>query len=175
MESDSLLPLATHSSGEDPHVIYDSQLNHLMSQLAETVSDLCKSDPLLRALPPNVSLSELQYMVEALEHEPVRVTVKKRDGSSYDLCLSRQSTVSDLKHLIEHRTSTAEEPLMEPRKISWKYVWKTYHLVCEGVRLTEPHVLLRDYGVRDGATVTFGKTIVVREKGKRKRPQHQNH
>ena len=44
-----------------------------------------------------------------------------------------------------------------PDRISWKSVWKTYGLKCDGEILRDLEVRLIDVGVRNGTTLTFVK------------------
>jgi U11/U12 small nuclear ribonucleoprotein SNRNP25 len=58
--------------------------------------------------------------------------------------------------------SKQEEGAIEPRKISWKYIWRTYVLQYGNTRLSDDNARLGDLGVGKDSELVFNK--IRREK-----------
>jgi len=50
-----------------------------------------------------------------------------------------------------------------PSVINWKYIWRNYCLMFDGLKLLEPNKSLRDYGIKNKSELTFCK-IYFRKK-----------
>uniref|UniRef100_A0A803VZN2 Small nuclear ribonucleoprotein U11/U12 subunit 25 n=1 Tax=Ficedula albicollis TaxID=59894 RepID=A0A803VZN2_FICAL len=43
--------------------------------------------------------------------------------------------------------------------LSWKYIWRTYHLTYNGEKLADDRKKLREYGIRNRDEVSFIKKL----------------
>lgn len=116
-------------------------------------------DPLLCDLPIQVTLEEVNSQV-ALEYgQAMTVRVCKADGEIMPIVVVQSATVLDLKKAIQRYLELKQQREGGIKHISWKYVWRTFHLVFNGERLEEDKRKLKDYGIRNRDDVTFMKKL----------------
>lgn len=137
-------------------------------QLVQTnLNSLLASDPLLSDLPPFVTLDEVRSLI-ALEHgQAIRVVLEREDRTSLPVIVKREATVRELKRAVEKATELklnrdyAEKPDRPPKKkISWKYVWKSYWLLAHGRnKLKEDDATLKDCGIVNNDRISFVKRL----------------
>ncbi|XP_072532544.1 U11/U12 small nuclear ribonucleoprotein 25 kDa protein [Salminus brasiliensis] len=117
-------------------------------------------DPLLCDLPIQVTLEEVNSQV-ALEYgQAMTVRVCKADGEIMPIVVVQSATVLDLKKAIQRYMELKQQREGGIKHISWKYVWRTFHLVFNGERLEDDKRKLKDYGIRNRDDVTFMKKLV---------------
>lgn len=69
----------------------------------------------------------------------------------------QSSTVRALKKSIARHFELLQQRFGPKVKISWKYIWKTYNLCFDGIRLDEENSSIDSYGVCNKVTLTFKK------------------
>ncbi|GAA6077144.1 U11/U12 small nuclear ribonucleoprotein 25 kDa protein, partial [Tachysurus ichikawai] len=112
-------------------------------------------------LPPpfQVTLEEVNSQV-ALEYgQAMTVRVCKADGEIMPIVVVQSATVLDLKNAIRRYFELKQQREGGIKHISWRYVWRTFHLVFNGERLEEDRKKLKDYGIRNRDEVTFMKKL----------------
>ncbi|KAK2836670.1 hypothetical protein Q7C36_014539 [Tachysurus vachellii] len=120
---------------------------------------LIVQDPLLCDLPIQVTLEEVNSQV-ALEYgQAMTVRVCKADGEIMPIVVVQSATVLDLKKAIRRYFELKQQREGGIKHISWRYVWRTFHLVFNGERLEEDRKKLKDYGIRNRDEVTFMKKL----------------
>ncbi|XP_041073690.1 U11/U12 small nuclear ribonucleoprotein 25 kDa protein-like [Polyodon spathula] len=116
-------------------------------------------DPLLCDLPIQVTLEEINSQV-ALEYgQAMTVRVCKDDGEVMPIVVVQNATVLDLKKAIRRFMELKQQREGGVKHISWRYVWRTFHLVFDGEKLEDDKVKLKDYGIRNRDEVTFLKKL----------------
>ncbi|XP_023567298.1 U11/U12 small nuclear ribonucleoprotein 25 kDa protein isoform X1 [Octodon degus] len=101
-------------------------------------------DPLLCDLPIQVTLEEVNSQI-ALEYgQAMTVRVCKMDGEVMPVVVVQNATVLDLKKAIQRYVQLKQEREGGIQHISWSYVWRTYHLISAGEKLTEDRKKLRE-------------------------------
>ncbi|KAF5921019.1 hypothetical protein HPG69_005597 [Diceros bicornis minor] len=101
-------------------------------------------DPLLCDLPIQVTLEEVSSQI-ALEYgQAMTVRVCKMDGEVMPVVVVQNATVLDLKKAIQRYVQLRQEREGGIQHISWSYVWRTYHLISAGEKLTEDRKKLRE-------------------------------
>ncbi|CAH2044408.1 unnamed protein product [Thlaspi arvense] len=93
------------------------------------------------------------FSYDKLPTEPIRLSVLKLDGSSFDVYVMSSATVGDLKLAIE--TAFSHVPKKGPSKISWSHVWGHFCLCFGGQKLVTDTECIGSYGVKDGDEVRF--------------------
>lgn len=83
------------------------------------------------------------------------------------MIVSPESTVKDIKLAIQRQISDLEEPLMAPRKISWKYVWKRWVLSFGTFKLTDDKATASSIGLSKDAELTFSRIELQRNQNRR--------
>uniref|UniRef100_A0A2N9FVE3 SNRNP25 ubiquitin-like domain-containing protein n=1 Tax=Fagus sylvatica TaxID=28930 RepID=A0A2N9FVE3_FAGSY len=74
----------------------------------------------------------------------LKLSVLKLDASLFDVFVSKNSTVAELKQAVEEVfASTAKE-------ISWWHVWGHFCLCYNGDKLINDKACLRNFGIKDG-------------------------
>lgn len=120
---------------------------------------LMVQDPLLCDLPIQVTLEEVNSQV-ALEYgQAMTVRVCKADGEVMPIVVVQSATVLDLKKAICRYMELKQQREGGVKHISWKYVWRTFHLVFNGEKLEDDKRKLKDYGIRNRDEVTFLKKL----------------
>ncbi|XP_016114082.1 U11/U12 small nuclear ribonucleoprotein 25 kDa protein isoform X2 [Sinocyclocheilus grahami] len=120
---------------------------------------LMVQDPLLCDLPIQVTLEEVNSQV-ALEYgQAMTVRVCKADGEVMPIVVVQSATVLDLKKAIRRYMELKQQREGGVKHISWKYVWRTFHLVFNGEKLEDDKRKLKDYGIRNRDEVTFLKNL----------------
>ncbi|KAJ1404882.1 Ubiquitin-like domain superfamily [Sesbania bispinosa] len=111
---------------------------------------------------------------DRLPSQPLRLTVLKLDGSSFDIQVSKAATIAELKDAVEALFSNM--PQKEPGKISWPHVWGQFCLCYDGQKLVTEQDYLRNYGIKDGDQLRFirhaSNNFGVRRKRSKKRIVH---
>ncbi|XP_041471763.1 U11/U12 small nuclear ribonucleoprotein 25 kDa protein-like [Lytechinus variegatus] len=116
-------------------------------------------DPLLEDLPQDVCVEEVNLQI-ALEYgQAMTVIVKRADGDLMPVVVMQTATVQDLKSAIKRYFELKQNREEIKKKISWRYVWRSYYLCFEGEKLTDDYKKLRDYGIRNREVVTFVKRL----------------
>ncbi|XP_071326520.1 U11/U12 small nuclear ribonucleoprotein 25 kDa protein isoform X1 [Trachinotus anak] len=116
-------------------------------------------DPLLCDLPIQVTLEEVNSQI-ALEYgQAMTVRVLKADGEVMPIVVVQNATVLDLKKAICRFLELKQQREGGVKHISWRYVWRTYHLIFQGEKLDDDKMRLKDYGIRNRDEVTFMKRL----------------
>ncbi|XP_047214670.1 U11/U12 small nuclear ribonucleoprotein 25 kDa protein-like [Girardinichthys multiradiatus] len=116
-------------------------------------------DPLLCDLPIQVTLEEVNSQI-ALEYgQAMTVKVLKADGEIMPIVVVQNATVLDLKKAICRFMELKQQREGGVKYISWRYVWRTYHLVFQGEKLEDDTMRLKDYGIWNRDEVTFMKQL----------------
>ncbi|XP_041719116.1 U11/U12 small nuclear ribonucleoprotein 25 kDa protein-like [Coregonus clupeaformis] len=116
-------------------------------------------DPLLCDLPIQVTLEEVNSQV-ALEYgQAMTVRVCKADGEVMPIVVVQNATVLDLKKAIQRFMELKQQREGGVKHVSWRYVWRTFHLVFQGEKLDDDKMKLKDYGIRNRDEVTFMKRL----------------
>ncbi|XP_055749212.1 U11/U12 small nuclear ribonucleoprotein 25 kDa protein-like [Salvelinus fontinalis] len=116
-------------------------------------------DPLLCDLPIQVTLEEVNSQV-ALEYgQAMTVRVCKADGEVMPIVVVQNAMVLDLKKAIQRFMELKQQREGGVKHVSWRYVWRTFHLVFQGEKLDDDKMKLKDYGIRNRDEVTFMKRL----------------
>ncbi|KAK4349144.1 hypothetical protein RND71_031899 [Anisodus tanguticus] len=82
------------------------------------------------------------FLYDKLPEEPLKLTILKLDGSSFDIEVARNGSVEDLKWTVIEAFSHC--------KISWLHVWGHFCLSYCGTKLLSDDDLIGTYGIKDG-------------------------
>ncbi|OXB74521.1 UNVERIFIED_CONTAM: hypothetical protein H355_001903 [Colinus virginianus] len=116
-------------------------------------------DPLLCDLPPQVTPEEIGSQV-ALEYgQAMTVRVCKADGESMPVVVVQNATVLDLKKALRRHVQLRQARRGGVQHLSWRYIWRTYHLTFGGEKLADDGKKLREYGIRNRDEVSFVKKL----------------
>eukprot|EP00076_Gallus_gallus_P026976 XP_015150097.1 U11/U12 small nuclear ribonucleoprotein 25 kDa protein [Gallus gallus] len=116
-------------------------------------------DPLLCDLPPQVTPEEIGSQV-ALEYgQAMTVRVCKADGESMPVVVVQNASVLDLKKALRRHVQLRQARRGGVQHLSWKYIWRTYHLTYAGEKLADDRKKLREYGIRNRDEVSFIKKL----------------
>ncbi|PPD78095.1 hypothetical protein GOBAR_DD24981 [Gossypium barbadense] len=88
------------------------------------------------------------YSYSKLPEEPIKLSVRKLDGSSFDVEVIKSATIADLKLAVQHVFS--HMPKKGPGKISWPHVWGHFCLCYDGQKLLTDTDHIMNYGIKDG-------------------------
>ncbi|XP_053550452.1 U11/U12 small nuclear ribonucleoprotein 25 kDa protein isoform X2 [Bombina bombina] len=116
-------------------------------------------DPLLCDLPIQVTLEEINSQIALEFGQAMTVRVSKADGEVMPVVVVQNATVLDLKRAIQRYVQLKHQREGGIEHISWKYVWRTYHLSFSGEKLEDNDKTLREYGIKNRDEVVFIKKL----------------
>ncbi|XP_031373888.1 uncharacterized protein LOC116188580 [Punica granatum] len=93
-------------------------------------------------------LSRTSFSYHKLPPEPIKLSVLKLDGSSFDVRVMGTATVRELKEAVE--SAFSHMPKKGPGKISWRHVWGHFCLCYDGQKLLTETDHIINYGIKDG-------------------------
>ena len=91
--------------------------------------------------------------------QAMTIMIKRADGVIYPVIVPLNATVQDLKKEIERYVTLQLTREEEGKPISWRYIWKTYWLVFNGVKLKDLNMMLKDIGLSNRSEVHFIKRL----------------
>lgn len=98
----------------------------------------------------------------------LKLSVLKLDASLFDVFVSKNSTVAELKQAVEEVfASTAKE-------ISWWHVWGHFCLCYNGDKLINDKACLRNFWIKDGDQLQFIRHMSIQYSPLRKRPNNKS-
>ncbi|KAI3716708.1 hypothetical protein L1987_67770 [Smallanthus sonchifolius] len=81
--------------------------------------------------------------------QPIRLSVLKLDGSSFDIFVKKKATVGKVKQAIEAAFKQGDS------KISWSHVWGNFCLCFEQMKLLHDRDSIARFGIKNGAQLQF--------------------
>ncbi|XP_049377280.1 uncharacterized protein LOC125842116 [Solanum stenotomum] len=93
------------------------------------------------------------FLYDKLPEEPLKLSILKLDGSSFDIEVPRNGNVEDLKRAVVEAFSHC--------KISWLHVWGHFCLSYGGQKLLSDDDLIGTYGIKDGDELSFVRHVSV--------------
>nr|XP_043607845.1 uncharacterized protein LOC122579688 [Erigeron canadensis] len=85
--------------------------------------------------------------------QPIKLTVLKLDGSSFDISVVKNPTVAQLKQAVEEAFSHL--PKNGIGKVSWSHVWAQFCLSFDGQKLLHDQDTVSLHGIKDGDQLQF--------------------
>jgi len=149
----------------------------LLSDLTRYISnDKNNLDLLNRSTSKNTSSmigeSSLITTTNSLTLEQVDTLIALELGTAFEITILRcgleplkmvvrqNATIADIKNLIVLQVTRAlKEKGRRNKKISWKYIWKTYCLMFEGQKLLEDKARIQEIGIRSGSVLRFSRYV----------------
>lgn len=155
----------THQT-EDKMEEEDKTIPHteLKRFFQEALSCMLESDSLLSDLHPHVTLEEVRALGELENGRAMKVYIERADGGVWSIVVPREATLRDLKLVLRNHVALALARQGVRKKVSWKYVWRSYWLAFNGENLKDDNRKLLDVGVKHMSSLTFIKRR--REKGR---------
>ncbi|KAK1429631.1 hypothetical protein QVD17_11845 [Tagetes erecta] len=85
--------------------------------------------------------------------QPIRLSILKLDGSTFDIIVMKNATVAKLKQAVE--AAFSHLPRQGDCKISWSYVWGHFCLCFEHMKLLRDRDSITRYGIKNGDQLQF--------------------
>lgn len=155
--------MATLSSGSDT----DREASHeeLMKLTSSALADLLPKDPVLRDLPSEVTLEEVNAQVALQFGQSMTVYVVRGDGEELPIVVPQgTASVFDLKHALQRFITLRFMREKNSVKISWRHIWRTHCLSFNSQPLKEDKRLLSSYNIHNRCRVNFLKKLRERRK-----------
>lgn len=157
----------THQNQSENHSISSNQLGEedvskLLKRVDDEIARLIREDPFLQHLPENVQTQELKDQVDLANGRAWRIFIQREDGQSYGIIVDINSKVRDLKQSFQRHFSLCQKRanysfVDSNKKISWRYIWRTYNLSFDGEELVNDGALIKNYGIHNKAVLFFKK------------------
>ncbi|KAJ0247390.1 Ubiquitin_4 domain-containing protein [Hirschfeldia incana] len=114
------------------------------------------------------------FSYSQMPEEPIKLTILKLDGSSFDIQVLKKATVRELKMAVE--ASFSHLHITGLGNISWPHVWAQFCLSFEDQRLINEADNLTELGIKDGDKLRFirhtSSYSILMMKHKSKTPPH---
>lgn len=165
-------PQSSHSETDVSSLSHDQFRTMFSSEL----KSLVESDAVLSDLDiDNLSAEDMENLIALHYGDGMHLKILRGDDTYLRVVIRRDATLLQLRKQIKIKTirelkanektetnkrktdSKTRTFRSSPDRISWKSVWKTYGLKCDGEILRDLEVRLIDVGVRNGTTLTFVK------------------
>ncbi|KAK2707821.1 hypothetical protein QYM36_015491 [Artemia franciscana] len=147
------------------HLVSEMSHNEAMVLFQSGLQDLIKNDPNLDHLPQDVTLEELKCQLSFEYGQSMKINARRFDGELFEVIVQKNGNVWNLKKAIEIAWRDKLRRTGLKRKISWRYIWKTYWLSFEKTKLRIDESLLSDYGLYNKCEVSFVRRL--REQGEK--------
>ncbi|KAF3529221.1 hypothetical protein DY000_02036819 [Brassica cretica] len=92
-----------------------------------------------------------------MPEEPIKLTILKLDGSSFDVEVLKTATVREVKMAVE--AAFSHLPITVLGNVSWPHVWGQFCLSYDDQRLINEADYLVELGIRDGDQLRFIRHI----------------
>ncbi|XP_011693432.1 PREDICTED: U11/U12 small nuclear ribonucleoprotein 25 kDa protein [Wasmannia auropunctata] len=146
-----------------------TRLSHqeLVKLTKTTINNLVESEPLLSGLPSDVTIEELKSQIAVAQGQAITLFLNRGELPRLAVVVSpHNTTVLDLKKAIKRHMNLALKRENVEKKISWKHIWKKYHLCFDDIRLSDDNENIKAYGIANKVELQFAKRR--REKNKLK-------
>lgn len=125
-----------------------------------TLRRLLAADPLLSDLPGDVTTEEVNAQIAVLQGQSITVFILRNLESPLAVVIPHQgTTVQDLKRAIQRSFDLKQQRLRSKTKISWKYIWRTYHLQHDLQTMKDNNEFVINYGVKNKSEIRFVKRL----------------
>lgn len=164
----SILPQQSEEK-DDKRIIKNNNadISHqeLVKLTKEAIRNIIESDPLLRGLPTDVTIEEVKAQTAVAQGQAITIYLNRGELPELGIVVPPlTTTVLDLKKAIKRHTNLALKREKVKKKISWRHVWKKYHLCFGDVRLTDNNQCIKFYGITNKTELHYVKRR--REKNK---------
>ncbi|KAI3522712.1 hypothetical protein L1887_00718 [Cichorium endivia] len=93
--------------------------------------------------------------------KPIRLSIVKLDGSSFDIVVKKRATVAKVKKAIEAAFSHMSTPGDD--EISWSHVWGNFCLCFENMKLFRDRDSITRFGIKNGDQLQFVRHTPIYE------------
>lgn len=143
----------------------DISHRELVKLTKEAIHNIIENDPLLHGLPTDVTLEEIKAQTAVAQGQAITVFLNRGELPELGIVVPpHNTTVLDLKKAIKRHTNLALKRENVKKKISWKHVWKKYHLCFGDVALMDDKENIKSYGIANKTKLRYVKKR--REKNK---------
>jgi hypothetical protein len=128
-------------------------LEQKIGQLETAITRLSQ-DPLLKDIPSDATILELEQFVAQTQGHAIHITVDRGPLEAVHVLVHRHATIAQLKQLVR---SAIERQLRKTtrRRINWTCIWRQHCLALGTQRLLDERARLHDLGIVDGARLRF--------------------
>ncbi|CEG82444.1 hypothetical protein RMATCC62417_16514 [Rhizopus microsporus] len=138
---------------------------HLAEELKEKINQLL-NDELLSDVSPSLSEKEIDSLIAVEKGQAFRIRVEREPLRPINLIVGQSYSVKDIKKLIQVTVERMEkeEKTGRKRRISWKFIWRTYCLIFDGTKLLDDNAIVSQLGIKQHSVLKFMR--LPHQKGK---------
>ncbi|XP_012280358.1 U11/U12 small nuclear ribonucleoprotein 25 kDa protein isoform X2 [Orussus abietinus] len=130
----------------------------LVKLTKEALEKIIESDPLFSGLPADVTIEELRAQTAVAQGQAITLFLNRGELPKLAIVVPlHNTTVLDLKKAIRRHTNLALKRKNVQKKVSWKHVWKKYHIMFNDVPLTDDSENIRNYGISNKVELHYSK------------------
>ncbi|XP_058808660.1 U11/U12 small nuclear ribonucleoprotein 25 kDa protein-like [Phymastichus coffea] len=136
------------------------KLSHeaLIKLTKEAIAGIIETDPLLKDLRKDSTSEEIKAATAVAQGQAIQLKLDRGPLKSLIIVVPRKNTtILDLKKAIQRHTNVALRREGINKKISWKHVWKKYHLCFDYLRLTDDSEPIDNYGIVNDSELRYAK------------------
>ncbi|XP_063980499.1 U11/U12 small nuclear ribonucleoprotein 25 kDa protein-like [Diachasmimorpha longicaudata] len=132
----------------------------LVNLTREAIYKIIESDPLFRGLPSDATVEEIKAQTAVAQGQAITVYLNRGKLPRLAIVIAPHSTtVLDLKKAIECQTNLSLKREKVHKKISWKHVWKKYHIYFDQIPLNNDKENIKSYGVANKVELHYRKRL----------------
>ena len=137
--------------------VNNQQMDNQLKKIQQEIEELIKVDPVLKTLPSDVTLKELEDIVGLHEGRCWKLIIERYDGQEIDVNIDKESTIAGLKKSLQFYFTLhlKRSDIKLRNKISWKCFWRRYDLCFNGQRLLDQSMTIKDYGIVNNSKLNF--------------------
>ncbi|KAK0169777.1 hypothetical protein PV328_010418 [Microctonus aethiopoides] len=153
-----MMPLSENLVNDAQKLEYQLSHEELMEFTRGVLNKIIDSDPLFSEVPSDATVEEIKAQTAVAQGQAITLNLNRRELSKLAIVVpSINTTVLELKNAIQIQTNLALHREKIKKKISWKHVWKKYHLSCYGVVLNDEKEKIKNYGVINKTELNYLK------------------
>lgn len=130
----------------------------LVKLTREAIGKIIESDPLFSDLPSDVTVEEIRAQIAVAQGQAITLYLNRGDLPKLAIVVNpHNTTVLDLKKAIKRHSNLSLKREKVRKKISWRHIWKKYHICFDDVRLSDDNENIKNYGISNKAELRYVK------------------
>ncbi|CAO3631512.1 unnamed protein product [Cunninghamella blakesleeana] len=126
--------------------------NSLAEEEIEKQIESLLRDSILSDISSKTTLKEIDQLIAVELNQAFKIKVKRDPLPPIDIIVQQSSTIKDIKLLFQQ-----EWEKQNKRKVSWKYIWRTYCLQLDKQKLLNDDAIISQLGFQQGSIVLFNR------------------
>ncbi|KAG2207403.1 hypothetical protein INT47_006878 [Mucor saturninus] len=133
-----------------------NQDQELLIELQGQIDQLLESHE-LQDLTSWPTEGELDTLIAVEQGQAFHITLQRDPLPSIPLTVLQSSSVLQIKHMIRLQLEKMEKNKGRHRRISWKYIWRSYCLMFDHTKLSDDNAVVSQLGIKQDSVLRFSR------------------